>query len=428
MSLYSSLQSLFEKISLEFCDSSGYKIIQSEEYKTLSNLVHNWKELIQDGIKINKEETYRTLKHVFRVLKIYYSFIEGSLKLELENHRLSSMRKDLREIYEFSRDMMVFIFLYHDIGRPFNREWHTYESEKIMNQRNLLQDTHFSSMEKKMIQGLIKYHLTIGTIFTGESSYTGCLSMYADETLREIWKSPLNINRFFKISELFTIIDILGYDYSQIFDHYFDYYREIQENLAHLFSNGIGIESNNKLSYIYQELRAFDQDNIKWRIACAVRIFQFVRTEAYLTEEFYYNKLEQALSTLELNWDGFIEEIESTHHLIQFKYALPLMLVLSSKEFKREPLHPEDLINAEIFTFWIECSKKIRSFNREIDTQEPKVPRLWNFVFKLPRGWFIDKTYRDYVQHKNFFREFRKIKAEYDPILKSNLVNFRPSL
>jgi HD superfamily phosphodiesterase len=119
--------------------------------------------------------------------------------------------------------------LYHDIGRPFNKEWHTYESAKIIEEYNLFLKSEIPQKYIRILLGVIKHHLFFGTIFTGESSYLGATILLRDQSLKPIWESKEEIDLFFQILLLFTVIDILGYDYSKIFDHYLYYYLKIKK-------------------------------------------------------------------------------------------------------------------------------------------------------------------------------------------------------
>ena len=154
-----------------------------------------------------------------------------------------------------------------------------------------------------------------------------------------------------------------------------------------------------------------------------MRIFQFLGTEDHLTEEFYYEKLDVGLSRMGLTWSEFKDSLVSDHPLIQFKYALPVMMVLASGSFKRKGLNPEEEVNPRIFKFWQECSNLLR---KELKKDKPShglghVP--WSIVFKLPRGWFFKRRYIKFVRSEKLLKQIRKASASFHPQLKSHVFN-----
>ncbi|MEJ2296681.1 MAG: hypothetical protein P8Y23_18185, partial [Candidatus Lokiarchaeota archaeon] len=80
------------------------------------------------------------------------------------------------------------LLLYHDIGRPFNKEWHTFESAKMIQEDISLLTSEIPQKYIKILLGVIKNHLLIGTIFTGESSYGGAIALLKDQSLNNIWE------------------------------------------------------------------------------------------------------------------------------------------------------------------------------------------------------------------------------------------------
>jgi hypothetical protein len=223
----------------------------------------------------------------------------------------------------------------------------------------------------------------------------------------------------------FTIIDIWGYDYSKIYDHYFSYYKQIRDNLIRVFGKINSLEQKDRQIYLYQELSKLDNLNLKWRIACALRIFQFVNTRSYLTEEFYFAKIDEGLNNRNQNWNDFASSLGFEHSLIQFKYALPIMMVLASGNFARKPFDPEEKILPGIFNFWQTCTTIVKSLYKKNNSFTNNNYWLWNFIFNLPRGWFAQSKKIKYILSNRFLKNIEESSVEFDNNLESYLVNIK---
>ncbi|MFX1339808.1 MAG: hypothetical protein ACFFDK_14440 [Promethearchaeota archaeon] len=388
--------------------------------KKLTKLLPEWSKLIYKGLEYDETETFRTIRHVFRSLWTYYAIMNGNFESNVKKGNINLLQKDLEKIFRFRPDFFPLLLLYHDIGRPFNREWHTLESAKIIQQAKVFQSFDLSPIQNLILTGVIRHHLLPGTIFTGESSYFGAISLYKDKSLRDIWASHEYIDILFHSLMVFTIIDIWGYDYSKIFDHYFSHYNQIRDNLIRVFSNVNSIDRGRNQMNLYQEFSKIDKLNLKWRVACALRIFQFVNTQSYLTEEFYFTKIDEGLNAKNQSWEEFSSGLGNVHSLVQFKYALPLMMVLASGNFVRKPFDPEEKINPRIFDFWQTCTNIVKSKQSIKNT-----PSLWNFIFNLPRGWFFESKHVKYVLSDKFLKTIIQSTVEFDSKMESYLINIR---
>ena len=413
--LYNNLERLYESIDLKFCDSPAIDIINSKQYSSIRQLVPDWDILIQKGLKVDKEETLRTIRHIFRSIYIYFSLKKDLVLDGLNSNFCTFLKSNIKNLYEIHPDLFIYVLLYHDIGRPFNKEWHTFESAKILRETNLFLKSEILQKYRHILLGVIKHHLLLGTIFTGESSYVGALLLLKDNILENIWDSEKETDLFFQILLLFTVIDILGYDYSKIFNHYLDYYLKIKENLIKGFNNVRSIkkpdEKEEALFLIFQKL---DEENLNWRIACALRIFQFVTTKPDLTENFYYRKINQGLEQIDSDWQRFKEKLGNSHCLIQYKYALPLMMILASGSFSRTPIDNEFIVRGSLFQFWVVCTAKVKQYISRHDKL-----CLWNIIFQLPRNWFLNPDFLRYFPTEKLFSLINKTIPIFDPSLNS---------
>ena len=372
-----------------------------------------WDTIIQEGLIVDKEETLRTIRHIFRSIYIYFSLQNDQILNDLNSSFNTFLKSNINNLYEIHPDLFIYLLLYHDIGRPFNKEWHTFESAKILQEKNIFLKSKIPQKYITILLGVIKHHLLLGTIFTGESSYTGALILLKDNFLNSIWKSDEDTELFFQILLLFTIIDILGYDYSKIFDHYLHYYLRIKQNLIKSFNYIRPIKSlEEKEHSLYKEFHKLDVDNLKWRLACSLRIFQFVTSNATLTVDFYFRKIDQGLDKIGGNWQLFKEKLGNSHSLIQYKYALALLMILASGSFSRSPIDKDFIISENLYRFWEVCTSKVKK-----NTLHQNRVTLWNIIFQFPRNWFRDVNFLKTFRPESFFTFIERAKPVFDDSL-----------
>lgn len=387
-----------------------------------------WGHLIKKGLEYNQTETLRTLRHIFRSLWIYYAVINEKLRLEIKSKNLNLLKNTLIEIEQYNKNLFPLLLLFHDIGRPFNREWHSFKSAELIKQIKLSSKLQLNLKQQSVLYGTIKYHLLPGTIFTGESSYYGAISIFNDHELENLWQVEGDNLIFFQILTAFTIIDILGYDYAKIFDHYFDHYESIRQNLTEIVNKTKSLRIDEQKFALFNALSNLDKKNFKWRLSCALRIFQFVNTKPELTEKLYYTIIEDGLRDSGANWENFIQSLQDKHTFIQFKYALPVLMVLALFSFKRDPIKNNEKVDSKLFQFWQTCCDKVFYYCNKTHRKNNTIPKLWNFTFKLPQGWFYKKKYVDYIRSEKFILSLKNITPKYDMNFDNYFVNFSLNL
>ena len=428
MNLHKKLNQIFELVDLKYIDSLKFSNFKKKPIKAIAKLFPTWKQVLMDGFKQNSSETERTLRHILRAIKIYFLILKGdlvsNLSYRLDKTNLESLREDLKYIRTKYGDLFLLLLLFHDIGRPFNREWHNIESVKILESREIL-TRKLNKHVMHLLKAVIRNHLLLGTIFTGESSYLGAKDLIFDENFKKFTKCDTDVTDFFLILRAFTIIDILGYSYGQIYDHYFQYYEKIAENLTMVFLKSQNMSFNASKKRIIKSLQTIDTKNIKWRISCSLRIFQHVSTQKHLTESFYYTKIDEAFQNMETNWKSFQQEIIKYHSFIQFKYALPIMMMLSSGKFNREAPSKEEKINNKIFDFWKICCEIVKKITSEKKSAK-KDESLFYFVFHLPRMWFLDEEFKKLVRSQQFLKIIEKSKENITKYHNNFLIDIRP--
>ncbi|MHA1731557.1 MAG: hypothetical protein ACTSU5_06420 [Promethearchaeota archaeon] len=398
------LERVFRGTTLASCDAPARKVLESETMGAVARVVPDWADLVQSGMVFDGEETLRTVRHVFRSLWVYYAIRRGEFDGGVGTRHLNALRGTLDEIAAVDEDLFPSLLLYHDIGRPSNREWHARESARLLEERGILDRLNLEPDAEAVLPGVIRHHLLLGTTFTGESSYCGALAAFDDPRLAPAWESPTRTRLFFRVMEAFTTIDIWGYDYSTIYDHYFTHYANIREGLLRGFlaasKAGSSLEGREGREVLFDYLAGLDSRNLKWRVACALRIFQFIDTRPGLTREFFYGKLDESLEGAGSDWQQFSALLGDGHPLVQYKYALPVTMVLATGGFSREPIGPEGEVSPRLFQFWRACAsarERCLKSARGPGRVDSRARRPWYFTFRLPRGWFLDRNYLEVV-------------------------------
>lgn len=410
--LYQELEKQFITTKLSIWESSESEFMNAKPLKKLSSIFPNWFDLVEKGMKVDREEAIRTLRHTLHTLKVYFSIMNDIFETNVNKTNIEEFKKELLRFYEYHPLYFFLILLYHDIGRPFNRTWHTLKSEELIKKFNLLKQYSLSNEIEKLILTIIKHHLLVGTIFTGESSYYGSITLYSDIKKMDNNLSDYQIQMLFDTLKIFTLIDILGYDYGKIYDHYFLYYNNIAANLINIFQNGITFRNGKEhKEFLKSSLFRLDSMNLKWRIACSLRIFQFITVKPSLTKEFYYSKIEKGLANFGTTWNKFENNLGKNHSRLQFKYALPLMMILSTKKFRREPIDASFHIQPEIFSFWENCAKIV---DRKIYNLPNSIYNSFYIVFDFPRYWFFKSDIREKIKN-NIIKALKNSSFSFDP-------------
>jgi hypothetical protein len=286
--------------------------------------------------------------------------------------------------------------MYHDIGKFFDKNNHPNQSFLLIESKNLLDPFNLSKEDKLLITKVIQYHLLFATIFTGESTFYGVYSLLNDPGFNELISNKRNITRFLDLLEIFTFIDILGYHYTKIFDHYLKYYDEIHSNLKKILSYWPDKKKALK------KAREFSQEWLEWRIAGALRIFQFVETKPYLTKDFYFDKLKESIKETNneiisnLDWKSIKQQYLIYSYKIQMKYSLALLMILAFGSFQRMGLKINTGISHKLLLFWVLLSKEIKIRSRE------KNDSPWNIILEgMPHWSKIDNSMIEKINDKN---------------------------
>ncbi len=410
------LAEIFNKIELEWIDSTE-DLTNSKQYHNFMEFFPNLKSIFKLGLKKNETEFSRTLKHILRVFKVFFQLKDGTFSHETLSSKSIQFisAKVINQLCE-NENVLPLILIYHDIGRFFDRKNHPYQSYQLISENNLLDSYDTSEDKQLLIKKIIQYHLLLATIYTGESTFYGIYALLNDEEFIPILSKKKNRELFINLLEIFTFIDILGYNYAKIYDHYVDYYGEINLILKDILNCWPDKELILKRAYTYS------QEWLEWRIAGALRIFQFVETKPHLTKEFYFNKLKESIKGTnnelisKLNWEILKSQYLIHSYKIQIKYGLPFLMILAFGNFQRMGLKIDTGISYKLILFWTLLSKEIES-----RTKDKKV-YLWNvYLVGMPHWSKIDKIFINKLNDntieliiKNSSQEFLKERKEYN--------------
>ncbi|MFX0007240.1 MAG: hypothetical protein ACFFA7_09345 [Promethearchaeota archaeon] len=417
--MITSLEKLFKNIKLSWIDSFS-DIETSNEFTELISIFPNLTEIFQDAREKNNDEFRRTIRHIFRSFKIFFLLKNGEFLHEtLSQESISKIREKVLNQHLKNQKFIPIILMYHDIGRYIDNKKHPSQSYKLVSNMDLLNPFKLSDTEKLIIEKIIHYHLLIATIYTGESTFYGIYSLFKDSKFIKLLSSENNINMFIDFLEVFTFIDILGYYYTKIYDHYIKYYEEISSKLKEILNYFPDKE------FALKKAEEYSQDWLEWRLAGALRIFQFVETKPHLTKEFYYNKLIESVTDSKnqllsnQDWNSLKKKYLSHSYKIQMRYSLALLMILAFGSFQRMGLKIDTGISHKLILFWVLLSKEVKS--RSIKHSKS----LWNIYLDGVPHWsklsenFINKITEDKIKFiiETANQEFEDTKQEFSLFL-----------
>ncbi|MFX1503848.1 MAG: hypothetical protein ACFFDH_23000, partial [Promethearchaeota archaeon] len=378
------LQKIFSNTTLNDIDNSK-ELEQSHLYNNFIRSFPNLLEIFNRGKRRDTQEFERTVKHIFRSIKIFLKILSNSFSYEgFSNQTISKISKKIKRIQEYNSLIISLILVYHDIGKFVRKRDHPNQSFILISEKDLLSPFELLENDKILIQKVIKYHILFATIYTGEATYYGSYSLIKDSTFVRLLSNRNFLELFVDLLEVFTFIDILGYSYSQIFDHYLIYYERINQKLKDIFRLLPDSES------AIQKAIQYSQEWIDWRIAGALRIFQFIGTEPYLSEEFYYNVIKRSIESIpyedfnfaRMEWKQLKESMLSQSYKIQIKYGLAFLMILAFGSFHRATVKQDVEISYKLVLFWILLCKETKK--RSIKNEDA----LWNVYILGIHNWF----------------------------------------
>ena len=409
------LNKIFEKLSLSQIDNS-LDLIKSREAQELFSLFPNLKKIFMVGLKNDNAESERTIHHIFRVFKIFLLIKNGeSFHETLSINSIFTLKSKLTTLFNKNNLILPIILMYHDIGRLFDRTNHPYKAYQLITTQKLLEPYKVNEIDKLLIIKVIQYHLLFASIYTGESTFYGTYTLLNDIEFMKLISHENYLNIFVDVLELFTFVDILGYSYAVIYDHYIEFFEEINYKLKEILQHW------QQKSRALNIAKKYSIEWIDWRIAGGLRMFQFVKTKPYLTKEFFFNKLKESIEhednllSPDLDWKMIKKKYLMNSYKIQIKYGLGILMLLSFGNFHRSVIKPDQKVSPNLVLFWELLTKQIGLRADENDGY------LWNVFFvglphwskwnKLPMNKLNYNTINFIIQNSS--HELDKEKKEF---------------
>lgn len=398
MNFSKAIQDLSEKISLNWLEQYGKEPEKTQEYHEILQVFPELTNLFNAGYQKDSQEYSRTLSHTFHTIAVHnrinsLSFPESGLE------DINALYKLSNSIREFNPLTMPLILWLHDIGKLEDTRDHTTKSAEIIKKWRLLRKGKLSEEEILLITKVIQYHLLIGPLYSGETTYMAFGTLLEDEEFFPVLREKKLTEVFVNALVLFTMIDIWAYPYNTkaISASKIENYLRIGEELKSILNDSALIDE------VYERLEIKAKENLDWRFYCFMRAFALLGAKPHLTLQFYREKvldgagryLGKAIS--EREWEEFKEKNLGLLYKVQFRYALATIcsLAFGSTSIFREPWLPQHPLNPRIFALLVSLNEKI-----SLEERRTGIPRsaLWNVVF-IGTPNFFKKT--DLIERLN---------------------------
>ena len=168
------------------------------------------------------------------------------------------------------------------------------------------------------------------------------------------------------------------------------------------------------------------QDWIDWRIAGALRIFQFVGTKPYLTETFYFNIIKTSLDSFpyekfnfaRMEWEQLKESVLRQSCKIQIKYGLAFLMILAFGSFHRSSFNEDVKISYKLMLFWMLLCRETKK--RSIKNESG----LWKVYILGIHNWFtLSRSNFMKINEQLISTVIQKAESYYDDELREYTLN-----
>ena len=186
------------------------------------------------------------------------------------------------------------------------------------------------------------------------------------------------------------------------------YYEIINKNLKTLLKSWPNKEK------ILGEALSLSQEMLDWRLAGALRIFQYVETKPYLTEEFHYNKIKESFNNIseeikgQSDWEATKKGFFTTICRVQVKYALGMLMLWAHGTLNRMAVRKNHEISPNLLSFWILLSREMESRSKDNEI-------LWNVYFSdLPTWGMMTREFVEMLDDSGIKTILKKANQEFD--------------
>ena len=369
-------------ISLDWLYDNVQRINETSKFDTLVHLFPPLEGIFQKGLQKDRQEFNRTLPHTFQTQAAFNRIYSGSFpESGLDEDDIRDVNELAHTVSSFSPLVMPIILWLHDIGRFEDKGRHNERSAEMITEFHLLDGAGLSEEEILLIRKVIQYHLLIGTLYTGESSYLSFESLLRDEEFRTILGRKESTKLFLESLTLFTMIDVWGYHINDISPTMIGNYLDIMEEMSDIF------QAREDLDDMVNGLKQKSRKHLDWRLMGYMMAFSKIGKKPHLTMDFYAGMIRDGFERyiegegLQIDWDRFKDIHLDKIDQVQFKYGLGVLIPLTyGGTGKKMHLTENTRVNPNLFHLLVNINEKI---SKEEDTNKNCIPgALWNVVFK----------------------------------------------
>ncbi len=374
-------------ISLDWLDSNREHIDETSEFGSLISLFPPLKEICRKGLDEDPQEFFRTLPHTFQTQAAYNRICSGDFpESGLDGDDIRDVSNLARSIASFSPLVIPIILWLHDIGRFEDKRRHNEKSAEMISEFSLLKDMGLSEEEAILIQTVVRHHLLIGTLYTGESSYLSFELLLKDREFCTILSNKASIELFLDSLTLFTMIDVWGYHINDISPTMIGNYLEIRKEMGQIFA------AARDPAEIRKGLQEKSRKHLDWRLMGYMMAFSKIGKKPHLTLDFYAGMIGDGFERyvgregLSKDWDRFKDEYLDKIDQVQFKYGLGVLIPLTyGGTGKKMHLTEDTKVNPNLFHLLVNINDRIR---KEEESNSQSIPNaLWYVVFKGYPPW-----------------------------------------
>jgi len=371
-----------KSITIEWLNSFKASINKTPEFDALIRLFSPLKKIFEEWMHNDQQEFFRTIIHTFQTQSAYNQILSGDFpESGLNSNEIKDAHDLAISIYSFSPLLIPAILWLHDIGRFEDKRCHNEKSAEMITKYNLLENRGISEEELILIRKVVQYHLLIGTLYTGESSYLSFEPLLKDKEFKTILGNNSLIRQFLDALTLFTMIDVWGYHINDISSTMIKNYLDIREEMKEIFAK------SHDLNEIIKGLKKKSRKHMDWRLMGFMMAFSKIGKKPHLTLDYYAGMINDSFERyieregLSINWNDFKDQYLNKIDQAQFKYGLGVLIPLSyGGTGKKMHLTEDTRINPNLLHLLVNINKKIL---KEEETNPQCIPdTIWNVIFK----------------------------------------------
>ena len=369
-------------ISLDWLNWNRDHVDETSEFDTLVGLFPPLEDIFRRWIGEDPLEFQRTLIHTFQTQAAYNRICSGDFpESRLDRDAIRDVKNLAVSISSFSPLVIPTILWLHDIGRFEDKRRHNEKSAEMISEFDLLGNRGLSEEEAILIKKVVQYHLLIGTLYTGESSYMSFEPLLRDKEFQTILGNKSSMRLYIDSLTLFTMIDVWGYHINDISPTMISNYLEIKEEMKEIFA-----ESSDH-TRIMKGLKEKSRKHLDWRLMGYMMAFSKIGKKPHLTVDFYARMINDGFKNyaeregLSSDWNSFKDKYLDRIDQVQFKYGLAVLIPLTyGGTGKTMHLTEHTRVNPNLLHLLVNINSRI---SREQEVNSQCIPdALWNVVFK----------------------------------------------